>query len=261
MQHHVRTQVAALVVLDVVLRLVVDALRERRAVEDRLQQHLAPVALHLRVAFQCVGQVPGVGRDVLVQLHEAFELVFQLAALFVLVGVDALDPFAELGDVLAEGFQQEVQRLLVRLLELPRLLAEDLRGEVFEFQAEALLQLLACGTFGVALLGVLRPQGVDLRGRRGPQGGQLGLCAEVLFAQRPQFGLRSVTGLTGLREEGFGGGKALAQVGQRGFGSRFFAPQAGRLAAQDDGGRGKSRNGCAEQDDDQNGGRIHILQR
>ena len=123
MQDHVGTQVAALLVLDVVLRFVVDALRERRAVEDRLQQHFAPIALHFRVAFQGVGQVAGLGRDVLVELHEAFEFGFQFAALRGLRGVDLLDPFAEIDDVVLEGFQQDVDRLLAGLLEMLGLLA------------------------------------------------------------------------------------------------------------------------------------------
>ena len=65
-----------------------DALREGRTVEDRFEQHLAPVALHLRIAFQGVGQVPGRGGDRLVEFHQAFEFRFQLAPLGGLRGVD-----------------------------------------------------------------------------------------------------------------------------------------------------------------------------
>ena len=48
---------------------------------------------------------------------------FQFAALRGLRGVDLLDPFAEIDDVVLEGFQQDVDRLLAGLLEMLGLLA------------------------------------------------------------------------------------------------------------------------------------------
>lgn len=104
-QHHVGTAVVAFAVLDVELRLVVDAADEARMVEDGFENHLAPVALHLRIALQGVGQICRLGRDAAVELHEVLQLVVQRAALLVLVAVDALDPLAEFGDVLLEGLE------------------------------------------------------------------------------------------------------------------------------------------------------------
>ena len=105
-----------------------DAFGQGRVVEDRFEQHLAPVALHLRIAFQGVGQVPGLGGDRLVEFHQALEFRFQFAALGGLRGVDLLDALAEIDDILPERLQKDVDRLLVRLLEPLRLLAQNLRG-------------------------------------------------------------------------------------------------------------------------------------
>ena len=62
-QHHVGAAVVPRLVLDVELRLVVHAADEVRTVENRFENHLAPVALHLRVALQRVGQIGGLGGD------------------------------------------------------------------------------------------------------------------------------------------------------------------------------------------------------
>ena len=193
----------------------------------------------------------------LVQLHEAFELVFQLAALLVFVGVDAFDAFAELGDILPEGLQQDVQRLLVGLFELPGLFAEDLRGEVLELKAEALLEFLALGMFRFAFFGVFLPQGGELCGARGSQGCQFGLCAQMLFAQGAQFVLRLVATLARLRLEGFGGREALPGVGKGLVGELFFALQTGRFAALMVEEGSEARTEQAEHDEEQDQG-IHV---
>ena len=161
-QHDVGAQVVSLGVLDVVLRFVVDALDERRTVQDRFQQHFAPVALHFRIAFQCVRQVRGLGRDAPVEFHQVFQLGLQFAALCRLGGVDVLDALSEFGDVVAEGFEQHVERFFVGLLEMFGLLAQYLGCKVAELGPEGLLQFFALGFFGRAILGVLRAQRCDL---------------------------------------------------------------------------------------------------
>ena len=77
LQDHVGTQVVALLVLQVVLRLVVDALGQMRTVENRLEKHLAPVALHFRVAFQRAGQVVGLLGHAQVRLAEPTNFRFE----------------------------------------------------------------------------------------------------------------------------------------------------------------------------------------
>ena len=53
------------------------------------------------------------------------QLVFQFAALRSLRGVDFFDAFAEVGDVVLERLEQQVDGFLARLPEALRLLAED----------------------------------------------------------------------------------------------------------------------------------------
>lgn len=226
-QHHVGPQVAPLLVLDVVLRLVVDALREGRTVEDRFEQHLAPVALHLRIAFQGVGQVPGLGGDRLVEFHQAFEFRFQLAPLGGLRGVDLLDALAEVDDVLLERFQKDVDRLPAGLLEPLRLLAQNLRREVFELQAETLFELFAFGFLGGALLGVLLFQAGDFRLGRGAQGGQFG------FGAQPRFDLHADVRF-GLQAGLLGGGLVGTQVAGFAAGGGEHGPERRREGAEHD---------------------------
>ena len=253
-QHYVGAQVAALLVLDVVLGLVMYAFDECRAVEDRFEQHLAPVALHLRVAFQRVGEVGRLGRDTAVQLHEVFQLGFQLAPLRGLRGVDLFDPLAEVGDVVAEGFQQTVDLLLTGLAEAHRVFAQNFGREVFELRPEGLLQLFALGLLGRTLLGVFRPQRREFRLGRGPERRQLRFGAGPLFGQclclrfvplaKLPFGRH---GLLGRGQPGFGGrktggGVAFARFGvgvRRAETAGFPMPEQ-----QDDGEDGCQAAGC-----------------
>ena len=69
--------VEVLLVLQVVLRLVVDAFGQMRTVENRLEKHLAPVALHFRVAFQRAGQVIGPLGHAQVRLAEPTNFRFE----------------------------------------------------------------------------------------------------------------------------------------------------------------------------------------
>lgn len=117
-----------------------------RIVEDRFEDHLAPVALHFGIALERVGQVGRFGGDAAIEFHQAFKLVAQRPPLFVLGGVDLLDPLAELHDVIPERFQQHVERFAVGLLESARLFAQNVIGEVLELGPESLLHLFAFGT-------------------------------------------------------------------------------------------------------------------
>ena len=198
MQHHVGPQVAPRLVPEIDLRMVMHPLNQIRPVENRLQNHLPPVALHLRVAPQGVGQVSRLGRDAAVELHQVPQLVFQGSPLLVLGRVDAFDPLAELGDIIPERLEQDIEGLLVGLLEPARLFVHDFVREAAELQAHRLLLLLASGALGLPLLGVSLPQGRDLGFRRSPHGGQLrfdartgiGQYAHLLLAALTQFAFR-----------------------------------------------------------------------
>ena len=116
-----------------------------RIVENRRQDHLAPVALYLGISFEGVGQIGRLGRDAAVELHEVLQFALQLAVLLAFGRIDLLDARAEIGDILFERFQQQVERFAVRLLEMARLLAQNIVGEVAELHAQQLLGLLPLG--------------------------------------------------------------------------------------------------------------------
>ncbi len=59
--------------------------------------------------------------------------------------IDLLDARAEIGDILFERFQQQVERFAVRLREMARLFAQNIVGEVAELHAQQLLGLLPLG--------------------------------------------------------------------------------------------------------------------
>ena len=56
--------------------------------------------------------------------------------LFAFGRVDLFDARAEIGDILFERFQQQVERLSVGLLELLGLLAQNVVGKVAELHAQ-----------------------------------------------------------------------------------------------------------------------------
>ena len=156
-KHHVGPQVVSRFVLDIELRIVMYAPDQVRIVEDRFEDHLAPVALHFGIALERVGQVGRFGGDAAIEFHQPFELVAQRPPLFVLGGVDLLDPLAELHDVIPERFQQHVERFAVGFLESARLFAQNVIGEVLELGPESFLHLFAFGTcLGHSLFGRLQ---------------------------------------------------------------------------------------------------------
>ena len=235
-EDHVGPQVVARSVLEVVLRVVVHPFDEVRVVENRLQNHLAPVALDLRIALERVGQIGGLGRDAAVQLHQVAQLVLQRAALLGLRRVDLLHPLAELRDVLPERLQQQIHRLAVGLFELLRLLAQNLGRQRLELQPQRLLLLFAPGLFGFALLGAAGAERRDLGLRCGFRGRQFPFQGDARL---------------GLSEH------ALLGIAERRFRGLLLFRQAERLAAC--GVPCGTQGGCqrCEQDDREDNCGIH----
>ena len=126
------------------------------------------------------------------------QLIFQLAALLVFVRVDVLHALAELGDVVAEGLQQYIHRLLVGLAELLRLLGKNLRREALEVAFEV-LDLLGATLLGLGAL--LLGTGTERRNLLLGGGGRYGqrllgtdaalAIGRLLGARSRQFLLRS----------------------------------------------------------------------
>ena len=224
-QHHVGPQVASFGILDIVLRFVVDAFQQRRIVQNGLQQHFAPVALHLGVAFEGVGQVLCVGRDRAVEFLQPLQFVLQLSALRGLRGVDFFHAFAKLRNVVLERFEQQIDRFLARLPEALRLLAQYLGRQVAEPEPQGLLLLVAALFLRFAFFS-----------RAAAQGFEFGFGADALVLA---FGA---------------GGRQRAYFF---FGCGFFCRQPLRFAPL---GRAGGRQGCRkspEEDQGDDKGRVH----
>ena len=157
-----------------------------RTVEDRLEYHFAPVALHFRITFERGGQVIGLLAHAQVHLVEVPDLLFERKALLRLFFVHLLDFFAEPLYIVAERLKQQLQRFAVRLLELVTLLLEYLGGEILELHALPLLQgrqllFLACKRL-VARREFLRQGSLAYR-----RFGQLHRLPGELVTQRPDL--------------------------------------------------------------------------
>ena len=187
-----------------------------RIVENRIEDHLAPVALHLGISLEGVGQVGRLGRDAPVQLHEVLQLALQFAVLLAFGRVNLLDAGAEVGDILLEGFQQQIERLAVSLFELFGLLAQNVVGKVAELHAQQLFGLLPLG-LGLPDFAIQR---FHLRfglGARFDQRADLGFGT---LARRPQLLLRS-----GLPQLQLGGIPLGDRSGRLRIGRSRFGPQ------------------------------------
>ena len=122
------------------------ALDEVRVVEDRGQDHLTHIALHLRIATNSLGQVVGFVGNATVELHQVFKLVFQCSVAFEIVAMDRLDSQLKIGNIVAERFEQLLDRLRVGLTEHAALLLQNIACQVAELLLHNLLQLLLLGT-------------------------------------------------------------------------------------------------------------------
>ena len=76
------------------------------------------------------------------RLHQTVEFRLEGAAVLVLFGVDFLHPLLEVGDVVLQRLQNDVERLFVDILELARLAFEDVVGGLLELEHQHLVLLL-----------------------------------------------------------------------------------------------------------------------
>ena len=140
-QYHIGTQVVARLILQVGLDVIVLPFDQVRMVEDRREDHLAHIALNLRVSLQGVGQIRSLVGNLAVELHQPVELVPQRPVTLHIVAVDILNPLPELRNILPKRLQKHLHSLTVGLLELPALLLEYVARHVAELFAHGLLHL------------------------------------------------------------------------------------------------------------------------
>src|SRR5690606_16940167 len=148
--------------------LEVDAGAQAAALQYVFQNQLAPAALGLSLSAQRATPVVASLGVLLVELFEVLQLLGQGRLLLGILVMDILDLAAKLVDLLAEGLEQRIQRLLAGLGEGLALGFEDTPGQLLELQLELLAAILEQLLLFVEMLlalvqgglqgGVLHPQ-------------------------------------------------------------------------------------------------------
>lgn len=132
----------AVLAVDRHLATVFDVAAQAAALQHRLEDQLAPVALGLLVALERPGKRGRLVAEPRIEAGQLVELGLERAALALFLAVQRLDPLAELLDLLAERLEQGLQALAalgaVGLLTL----LEDPAGELVELVLEPLPGLL-----------------------------------------------------------------------------------------------------------------------
>ena len=134
--------VIAIDILQELLHEIFPPLGQSRPFQYIFKNHLSPVALHLGVPLEGIGEVIGLGAQPIVQLPQVLHLLPQRKALFCFGKVHLFHLLSERVDVLAERLQDAVHVIPVEAGEPLGFLFEDFGGDLFELQVEALPQLL-----------------------------------------------------------------------------------------------------------------------
>ena len=141
----IRTEVLAILILGVLLDEELLILAQTTVFENRLQDHLSPVALQLAVALERLGQVGGIGTNLrgllleggdglllflLEELHRSLESALQFLLVYFVLGLAVFHRFLEVGELLLDRFQKLVHLQAVVLLERRLLGSELLSGSL-----------------------------------------------------------------------------------------------------------------------------------
>ena len=140
-ENHIGPQAASLVVfqnLAIVvacdLHLIVQPFLQAREVEYLLEHHFSPVALHLAVAAQGLGELTCFLADAAVHVAQVLDLLLQGGSVAPLLRLVGLDGGLEGVEVVFKGIQDVVEALLVGIFHGMALLGKQLRGRVFEHE-------------------------------------------------------------------------------------------------------------------------------
>ncbi len=136
---------AAVGIGDADLEVEISPLFEPGGLQQAFEGEFSPVAEQLVVAAQGLGEGIGLEADVAALLRKEFNLLLEGAALLGVGEMDILDLLAEVGDLDAEGVEENREGLAVLGGEFLRLGVEDLVGE----DLEAVGEFLAGGGEGV----------------------------------------------------------------------------------------------------------------
>ena len=116
------------------LRFVVHPLLQPRHVENLLQHHFAPVALHLAVATQSEGEFLRLLPYVAVHVGEVFDLLLQCGGAAHLLGLVAVDGALQAFQVLTQRFHNLAHTHIVLLTHGTTLLREQLLSHILKHQ-------------------------------------------------------------------------------------------------------------------------------
>ena len=118
------------------------ALNQSAGLEQSLQNHLAPVTLHLAVALERPRQVIGLLREAVVQRHQLLDMLSQREALFGFRSVGLLHLLLELLNRSGQGLEQLLQMVGIQLTKLLRTALKNPVREVLKGHGHGLLQRL-----------------------------------------------------------------------------------------------------------------------
>ena len=108
MHHHIGTQVVAVLVLHVFLHLVLATFTQAAVLQNRGQQLLAPVALHLTVADQRLGQTLGLGSQPQRAVEHRLHLCLECSRIAVVALPALLEGILHLSKFLSQWRQQGI---------------------------------------------------------------------------------------------------------------------------------------------------------
>ena len=146
-EHHVGLEAPAFLRRVGKLGVEVLAFDQPGFLQHGLEDHLAPVAARLGLAFERAGQVRRFARDGLVQLAEALHFGAQLGARIVFLAVGLFHLGAEFFQPLGKRTEQLFELRAVLFGEALRFVLEDAVSEILDLRFERAARLLESGGF------------------------------------------------------------------------------------------------------------------
>ncbi len=146
-EHHVGLQAAAFLRRVGKLRVEVLSFDQPGFFQHGLEDHLAPVAARLGLAFERTGQIGRFARDRLVQFAEALHFGAQLGARIVFLAVGLFHLGAEFFQPLGERTEQLFELRAVLFGEALRFVFEDAVREILDLRFERAARLFESGGF------------------------------------------------------------------------------------------------------------------
>ena len=169
----IRTIVLSLFIFRILLNEEFLIFTKSAVLQDGFQNHLSPVALHLAVAFQCPGQIGGIGANLLglllqvqyslllfllEEFHRCLEGVLQFLLVHLVLGLALLHRFLEISKLFLDRFQEFIHLQTVVFLQSRLLGSQLLSRHLLLFYRHSLHFLLQALEFLCPLLVAFRPE-------------------------------------------------------------------------------------------------------